>query len=416
MRQRLHTRSGAEGDHAAAVTSLFTHARAPNPSQRGEFTEHDGIVCRGRPTVHSLRVSACDVANCPSLVPSASSMPELPEVECSRRLCAAHGVGHRVVKVVASEDDKVFPGASSAAWSAALLNATLLNVHRRGKHMWWELDRKPFPVFHHGMTGSFAVRGVGATHYQSFAVDQSTWPPRFTKLLVAFSNGVEVAFADPRRFARLRLEAEPLTMPPISLLGFDPLLSPISAVKFAALLAKRSAPVKALLLDQSVCAGVGNWVADEALYQARVHPETPGNALGAEASAALLSAVLSVCTTAAAVDADSARFPAGWLFHKRWGKKAGTMEGHPLAFETVGGRTSCFVPALQLRVGPPPLKRPPKALKKRAAADEEEGADVADVQGDAASAPSKRAVPAVPKPAAVAAGLRRASSRLRIAL
>lgn len=113
------------------------------------------------------------------------------------------------------------------------------------------------------MTGSFVVRGVAAPVYKSFAVDDSAWPPRFTKLHLELSGGGAVAFADARRFARIRLQHDPAAEAPVSDLGWDALTEAPSAEAFAAALAKRGAPIKAVLLDQSFAAGVGNWVADE---------------------------------------------------------------------------------------------------------------------------------------------------------
>ena len=127
----------------------------------------------------------------------------------------------------------------------------------------WELDRRPWPCFHFGMTGSFVVRGVAAPVYKSFAVDESTWPPRFCKLELELSGGGAVAFADARRFARIRLQADPPAEAPVSELGWDALLDPPTPEAFAAALSRRGAPIKAVLLDQSFSAGVGNWVADE---------------------------------------------------------------------------------------------------------------------------------------------------------
>ena len=72
---------------------------------------------------------------------------------------------------------------------------------------------------------------------------------------------LELAFLDARRLGRIRLRAEPLEQPPISELGFDPILSMPSLEDFTPLVLKRKAPVKAVLLDQSFSAGVGNWVA-----------------------------------------------------------------------------------------------------------------------------------------------------------
>ena len=135
----------------------------------------------------------------------------------------------------------------------------------------------------------------------------------------------------------MRLQHDPPNEAPISLLGWDPLLSPPPPGAFWAQIGRRAAPIKAVLLDQSVAAGVGNWVADEALYAVRVHPETPARALGGARAAALQAAVESVCARAVEADADSARFPPDWIFHRRWGKVPGKCaEGHALAFITVG--------------------------------------------------------------------------------
>jgi formamidopyrimidine-DNA glycosylase len=230
---------------------------------------------------------------------------------------------------------------TAAELRAALTGATVARARRKGKHLWLELSgRDDALMVHFGMTGSFLVRGVAAPRYQAFAADDAAWPPRFHKLLLSLSDGGAVAFADSRRFARIRLQADAATTPPIALLGWDPLLSPAAPGVFAAQLARRRAPIKAVLLDQSVIAGVGNWVADEALYAARVHPETPARDVDA---AALQAAVCGVCAAAVAVDADSARFPQGWLFHRRWFKKPGSSaEGHPLAFSTVGAWRQCI--------------------------------------------------------------------------
>jgi formamidopyrimidine-DNA glycosylase len=73
----------------------------------------------------------------------------------------------------------------------------------------------------------------------------------------------EIAFLDARRFGRIRLCKTPLAEPPISDMGFDPILSMPDLADFGSRLLKRTCPVKALLLDQSFSAGVGNWVAGE---------------------------------------------------------------------------------------------------------------------------------------------------------
>jgi formamidopyrimidine-DNA glycosylase len=226
-------------------------------------------------------------------------MPELPEVESARALCEAHCLGATVTSVAFLEDgtfdEKIFEGTTAAAFRSALMGKTLVSARRLGKHMWWELGVKQgkhgkkakpsektdaSPVFHFGMTGAMSVRGEGAMKYKSFEVDTTSWPPRFAKLVVEFDSGVALAYTDPRRFGKVRLvRGDVRTSPPISQLGFDPLLAMPNADAFVAAYAKRAAPIKAALLDQKIAAGVGNWIADEVLYQARVHPETPAKQL-----------------------------------------------------------------------------------------------------------------------------------------
>jgi formamidopyrimidine-DNA glycosylase len=107
--------------------------------------------------------------------------------------------------------------------------------------------------------------------------------------------------------------------------------------------------VKALLLDQSFAAGVGNWIADEVLYQARIDPRRPANTLRPVEALRLRAKIRSVVATAVAARSNSDRFPATWLFHRRWGRDADARSagGDRLRHDTIGGRTTAWVPALQ---------------------------------------------------------------------
>jgi formamidopyrimidine-DNA glycosylase len=114
---------------------------------------------------------------------------------------------------------------------AALLGKKLKSIHRKGKQLWFELDGSDVSVlFHFGMTGSFIVENAAAPTYKSFRVRNETWPPKFTKLELAFSNGLRLAFCDPRRLARIRLRVDPLNCSPIKELGIGTWLhSPFDA-------------------------------------------------------------------------------------------------------------------------------------------------------------------------------------------
>eukprot|EP00899_Mesostigma_viride_P005400 jgi/Mesvir1/14861/Mv05475-RA.2 len=277
-------------------------------------------------------------------------MPELPEVEYGRRLLEVYAVGKRISSVIAENDDKIFSGVPAAAIREKLSGKTIVASRRLGKHIWLELDNRPWPSFHFGMTGAFSVKGSQAMKYKEFTVDTSAWPPKFTKFLMKLEGGDEIAFSDPRRFSRIRVLDDPEHSPPISELGFDALLAMPTLEEFSAKLRARTAPVKAVLLDQSFSAGVGNWVADEILYQARVHPSHRASQLSDRQVATLRDKMAYVLETAVGHNADSSFFPSDWMFHMRWGKgRAGAQNGsgHKVAFITVGGRTTAFVPSLQ---------------------------------------------------------------------
>ena len=278
-------------------------------------------------------------------------MPELPEVESARVTARRVAVGRRIVRVWCADDPIVFDRVSSARVRRALLGRRIVDVHRHGKHLWFELDQRPWPALHFGMTGGFHVPGRKSAKLQSSGERPPSpgWPPRFAKLRLTFDDGGELVFADARRLGRVRLRHDPAAEPPISLLGFDALRGIPSPRAFCELLRGRSAPIKAVLLDQSVAAGVGNWIADEVLYQAGVDPRRRASALTEAELRRVRDRIRSVVATAVRYDSDSDRFPRRWLFHDRWGKKALAMtsRGERIHYATVGGRTTAWVPAIQ---------------------------------------------------------------------
>jgi formamidopyrimidine-DNA glycosylase len=278
-------------------------------------------------------------------------MPELPEVEMARRTATRVAVGRRITAVRCAEDPIVFEGVGAAALRRALLGRRVRAVRRHGKHFWFELDRRPWPCVHFGMTGGVHVPGAGTLRLVSsgHAPARDAWPPRFWKLHLAFDDGGELAIADARRLGRIRLRHDPRREPPISLLGFDALRGIPPPADFRARLAGRTAPIKAVLLDQGFAAGVGNWIADEVLYQARIDPRRRADTLSPAEVARLRDRLRAVVATAVRLRADGDRFPRAWLFHDRWGRQAGavTGRGQSIRYATVGGRTTAWVPAVQ---------------------------------------------------------------------
>jgi formamidopyrimidine-DNA glycosylase len=264
-------------------------------------------------------------------------MPELPEVETARRRAARVLRGRRIAAVAVARDPIVYAGVTPARFASALRGRRVVAVRRKGKHLWVELDRRPWPLFHFGMTGSFHVYRDGEPR------------PRFWKVEIATGEGTRLAMADPRRLGRIRLQERPESEHPLASLGFDVLEGLPPAGELLALLARRGGPAKAVLLDQSLFAGVGNWVADEALYQAAIDPRRPASSLAPAEVARLRARLQAIVRRAVAVGADDRRFPRGWLFHHRWGRdrEARTARGERIVHLTIGGRTTAFVPTRQ---------------------------------------------------------------------
>jgi formamidopyrimidine-DNA glycosylase len=277
-------------------------------------------------------------------------VPELPEVEEARRLAERVARGRRIVEVRCADDPIVFAGVSSARMTRALRGRRVRAVRRHGKHLWFELDRRPWPIMHFGMTGGLhTVRGRAVRLVSDGRAAPVTWPPRFTKLHLTFDDGGELVMADARRLGRIRLRWDPAKEPPVSLLGYDALRDLPTPRRFLEMVAGRGAPVKALLLDQSFAAGVGNWIADEVLYQARIDPRRRANTLRPPEALRLRARIRSVVTRAVMARSDSDRFPATWLFHRRWGRDAAarSARGDRIRHDTIGGRTTAWVPAVQ---------------------------------------------------------------------
>lgn len=333
----------------------------------------------------------------------------MPEVERARRLVDELCVG-AVVRDVRRPvvDDKVFVDVEEGRFERALEGREVVESNRHGKQLWWRLrgDDAETPCFHFGMTGAFVVRGVeGIQYYNSNASGTGDWPPRFAKLVVGFDNGVELAYVDPRRFGKIRLVSDVRDV--IGTLGPDPLLQMPDAETFAKIWTRRSAPIKTALMDQKLLAGIGNWMADEILYRARVHPETRANELSESQLEAIRERITEVVTVACDANSDHDLFPNDWLFHHRWGKTDGAkVNGDAIKFIEVGGRTTAFVPKLQFKTER--LASTPTAAKtstkKRAAIKVEiksETAEPAAEPAARASAPkrSRRAAPTAPRTA-----------------
>ena len=215
---------------------------------------------------------------------------------------------------------------------------------------------------HFGMTGWMKFSNDESGYYKP-AKEDAQWPPRFMKFLLEMQGEphCQVAFVDARRLGRIRLidvEADMMRQTsPLKDNGPDPVIDKDILTRdwLRAKMKSKRVPAKALLLDQANISGVGNWVADEVLYQARIHPEQYSNTLHDEQLDRLHDSLIGVCTTACETLADSSKFPENWLMRHRWnkGKKENKRlpNGEKIMHITVGGRTSAVVPSVQKKTG-----------------------------------------------------------------
>lgn len=279
-------------------------------------------------------------------------MPELPEVESVCRVMRRVMKGKRIVKAEVVPDDIMLSGISPDVIQAAIVGRKVVDVGRKGKYWWIELDEQPWLFGHLGMSGWIRELGTESMRLHSHGdrpLDDADGRPRFLKLLIEVEGGGKIAFTDGRRLGRLWLAPSAEEDRHLAKLGFDAFSELPPAKELHAKIVRRKVPIKALLLDQGMFAGVGNYLADEILYQAHISPKRLANSLNEEETTALHDAIQKILKHAVKVDADYKKFPESWLFHHRWGgnRGAGHVDGKEIVRETVGGRTTAWVPEIQ---------------------------------------------------------------------
>ena len=244
-------------------------------------------------------------------------MPELPEAERARRQLE-RVVGREIV-AVDDRDTYVCRPHAPGEMAAALVGHRLVETFRRGKFLWAETDGGPQLGLHLGMAGSLAV-------------DEA--PAPWDRFALEFADG-RLALRDRRRLGRAVLE------PDFSHVGPD--AAEVGREEFRARVGRGSAPLKARLLDQGVVAGVGNLLADEILWRARLSPRRPADELSTAELDVLRRAVRAAIRHAV----------------KHGGAHAGHFTPHrerggrcprcrtELERATIGGRTTFWCPSCQ---------------------------------------------------------------------
>jgi len=230
-------------------------------------------------------------------------VPELPEVEVTRRELEPKLIGRTITEVATTKPSYFFI-TKPAALRKHLVGRRAERLVRIGKYLLLELDDGARVLLHLGMTGQLffsgapsvrlmsALRGVSLTPEQQAAADGFT-PDKHTHLVLSFDDdGPQLYFRDARKFGKVEWLAEGQVSKRLGKLGIDALRAEGQALYTAS--RKRKIPIKTVLLDQSVLAGVGNIYADEALFIAKLHPLKRANKLRLEECDALVAAVRKV--------------------------------------------------------------------------------------------------------------------------
>lgn len=224
-------------------------------------------------------------------------MPELPEVENTRQYLLRSGLVGRRLAAPAITWANTIRKPSVGEFIEGVVGRRITDVQRRGKYLNASLDDGYHLVLHLGMTGSLRIHHA------------DTEPPRMVRHIFPLDDGREMRFIDPRKFGHLWLLYDPDDASPQ--MGPEPLEPSFTVAILAHSLARRRAPVKALLLEQSVIAGLGNLYADESLFLSGIHPERAANTLSETEIARLHHAIVTALTgaTAAYDEARNAQWP-----------------------------------------------------------------------------------------------------------
>ena len=268
-------------------------------------------------------------------------MPELPEVE-SARATIERAALHRTIADVDDTDTWECRPHAPGEIRTALVGRSLTAACRQGKSMWCETsDGGPVLGVHLGMSGRILVTDAagalaeGGDRVAGNAAEQAERTPLWSRFTLTFADGGTLRLFDKRRLGRVRLD------PDLHALGPD--AARITPAVFRERVGRGTAPVKARLLDQSVLAGVGNLLADETLWQARLDPRRRVDTLDADALTTLHRAL----RTATRAAIRNGGVHTGVVIPHRGPDGHCPRCGAPMQRATVGGRTTWFCPVEQ---------------------------------------------------------------------
>ncbi|WP_134726174.1 bifunctional DNA-formamidopyrimidine glycosylase/DNA-(apurinic or apyrimidinic site) lyase [Paracoccus luteus] len=228
-------------------------------------------------------------------------MPELPEVETVRRGLEPHLTGRRIARVDQRRPDLRWPMPPDLV--QVLTGAQVTALRRRSKYLLADLDRGGSLLVHLGMSGRIRIEGAGLGQFHHDA----TILPQHDHLVLTTDAGTTITLNDARRFGAVDLVREGETHPLLAALGPEPFAAEFDADRLADALSGRRAPIKSMLLDQRLVAGLGNIYVCEALFRAGIHPARAAGRIGRARLAALVGHIRDVLADAIEAGGSSLR-------------------------------------------------------------------------------------------------------------
>jgi formamidopyrimidine-DNA glycosylase len=267
-------------------------------------------------------------------------LPELPEVETIKSELSPHVIGRRFTDVTVC-DAKLVRQPSVEEFRRKLIGKKINNLERRGKYLIFHLSSGGVLIIHLKMSGALLLN-----------LEQTD---RHARVIFNLDNSSQLIFTDRRRLGALWLVENERAI--IGKLGPEPLTPEFTAELLAKRSQKHKAPIKAVLLDQSFIAGIGNMYADEALFAARIHPLRKANSLSPKEIRNLHKAIVDVLRSAIdskGASIDTYKRPDGQLgtAHSNFsvahrGGKPCPICGTPIQRLAIRNRGSYFCPNCQ---------------------------------------------------------------------
>lgn len=199
-------------------------------------------------------------------------MPELPEVETTRRGLAQAMQGQTIARVDLRRGDLRYP--FTPGFQQLILGRRVERVDRRAKYLILRLSGNVCLVAHLGMSGSFRVERDGGSSRQASLYRETTRYGAHDHVAILMSDGTSIVYNDPRRFGFMFVAPgdELAAHPRMRGIGLEPLEPPVTAAVLVKALSGSTAPLKAVLLDQTRIAGLGNIYVCEALHRSGLSP------------------------------------------------------------------------------------------------------------------------------------------------